>query len=97
MLAQIISEKAFVWLKHNFVHIANPVYIKFGTIVFVVEVDQKFGKATILHNEMIYRISLTSLEFVSSEKDVLSWEDIKQREADKKQQIIDSIENLVVE
>lgn len=75
----------------------GPERILFGTIVCVVKLDKLLEKATILHEEMLYRISLNLLEFVSSETDMLSWDDIKKREDEKKQQIIDSIENLVVE
>lgn len=94
MLAQVISKTAFGWPINEK---KGPERIPFGTIVCVVKLDKLFGKATILHEEMLYRISLNLLEFVSSEKDMLSWNDIKKREEEKKQQIIDSIENLVVE
>lgn len=94
MLAQVISKAAYGWPINEE---TGPERILFGTIVCVVKLDKLLGKATILHEEMLYRISLNLLEFVSSETDMLSWDDIKKREDEKKQQIIDSIENFVVE
>lgn len=89
MLAQVITSTA--WWKTK---TSEFVFVPFGTIVFVVSVDKIFGKIVVIHGELIYKIPISSLELVEDEKDILSWETIKNRERQKKQQIIDSINAL---
>jgi hypothetical protein len=74
MLGQVISKsiRAFV-SKDGF---ATSKALPFGTIVFVVSLGPA-GEAKIIHEDMIYRVPASSLEFLKSEKDILSWEDIE--------------------
>lgn len=89
MLAQVITSTAW-WKTEN----SKFVFVPFGTIVFVVSVDNIFRKMVVIHDEMIYKVPISSLELIEDEKDILSWETIKNREQQKKQQIIDSINAL---
>lgn len=93
MLAQVIDKSLRVYAKEFTISTVIP----FGTVVFVASIDKPFGNAMIIYQDVIYKVSFRSLEPLESEKDLLTWNDILKREEQKKQKIIETIENLVVE